>query len=533
MSPVRTPADHAALLRALATVLGAERVIDTHISSVMLAGDRAYKLKKPVTFGFLDFGSVERRAHFCREELRLNRRTAPGLYLGVMPVTGSIEAPQLDGTGEPIDWLLAMRRFDPEQALDRLAERGQLTEATVDALATAIAALHADAARAPAAGMLGSAPVVRRWAEDNLDELRACSHAAADRARIDALAGWSRGECTRLQPRFDQRLRDGLVRECHGDLHLANAVMVDGAPLLFDALEFNEELRWIDVVSDIAFAFMDLLDRGVPALAWRLLGGWVEASGDWDGLALLRWYAVYRALVRAKVALLRVQQPQAPRLQRLRAQVGFAHYLALAESLVRPPVPMLVVMTGLSGSGKSRVALQLAMRIGALRVRSDVERKRLAGVPFETGGAAPNLALYSAQMTQQTYARLADIAGHLLDAGLSAVIDAASLRTDERRRLARVAQSRNCAVHVVACEAPLRVLQRRIAARAQAGGDASDATLAVLAQQPGWREARSSDEPVHRIIDTDCPPEELERRCDALAAELRDATASHQLPRSR
>jgi predicted kinase len=390
----------------------------------------------------------------------------------------------------------------------------------VDALAAAVAELHAAAARAPAAGSLGSAPIVRRWVDDNVDELRACSHAAADRARIDALAEWSRREFGRLQPRLDRRLRDGFVRECHGDLHLANAVMVDGAPLLFDALEFNEELRWIDVISDIAFAFMDLLDRGVPALAWRLLGGWIEANGDWDGLALLRWYAVYRALVRAKIALLRVQQPQAPRLQRLRAQVGFAHYLALAESLVRPSTPVLVVMTGLSGSGKSRVAIELATRLGALRVRSDVERKRLAGLASDARGGA---ALYSAQMTQRTYARLSDIAGGLLDAGLSAVIDAASLRADERRRLARVAQSRNCAVHVVACEAPLHVLQRRIAARAQAGGDASDATLAVLAQQPGWRQARASDEPMHRVIDTDCAPDELVRRCDALAAALRHA----------
>jgi predicted kinase len=418
-----------------------------------------------------------------------------------------------------------MRRFDPAQGLDQLAAQGALTAADIDALAAAVAALHAQAARAPADGGLGTPATVRRWADDNLAELRALSHAAADRARADALAQASARGFAQHEARIAARLRDGFVRECHGDLHLANAVMIDGAPVLFDALEFNAELRWIDVVSDVAFLFMDLLDHDAAPLAWRLLGGWAEATGDWDGLALLRWYATYRALVRAKVALLRTQQPQAPRLARVRAQRGFAHYLALAESLavatdegsVRP---QLIVMTGLSGSGKSRVALDLAMHLGALRVRSDVERKRLAGLPPQAR-AAGSATLYAADMTARTYARLAHIADHLLACGLSVVIDAASLRADERRALAQVARTRGCAAAVVACEAPVEVLQQRIVARAAAGADASDATLAVLGQQQHWREPRATDEPAHHVIDTNCAPEVLAQRCAALVTDLR------------
>lgn len=541
MEAVRTSADHAALARALATRLGADRVIETHISSVLLAGERAYKLKKPVRFGFLDFSTLALREQFCREELRINRRGAPQLYLDVLPVTGAVDAPRLGGAGQAIDWLLAMRRFDPAEGLDQRAARGALTADDIDALAAAVAALHAQAARAPVDGGFGTPATVRRWADDNLAELRALSHAAADRARLDALAQASAQGFARHQARIAARLRDGFVRECHGDLHLANAVMIDGAPVLFDALEFNAELRWIDVVSDVAFMFMDLLDHDLAPLAWRLLGGWAEATGDWDGLALLRWYAVYRALVRAKVALLRTQQPQAPRLVRVRAQRGFAHYLALAEALadsladpLADPLahqladspqsgvarPQMIVMTGLSGSGKSRVALELATRLGALRVRSDVERKRLAGLPAQAR-AVGSAALYAADMTARTYARLAQIADQLLAAGLSVVIDAAALRADERRALAQVARTRGCAATVVACDAPVEVLQRRIAARARAGTDASDATLAVLAQQQHWREPRAADEPAHRVIDTDCTPEALAQRCAALAADLR------------
>lgn len=509
--------DHAALVAALAAQLPADKVIQTHISTVLLAGDLAYKLKKPAHFSFLDFRSLAARLHSCREELRLNRRTAPQLYVDVQPVTGTVTRPRIGGSGEAIDYVVRMRRFDPACGLDEVASRGELTAAQVDALATAIAALHAVAPMAPAGSGYGASTTVQRWAEENLSELRTQTHAAADRARLDALADWTRQAFVQLRPLIDLRASVGSVREVHGDLHLGNVVLIGGTPVLFDAIEFNPELRWIDVIADIAFTFMDLLDHGQPALAWRLLGTYFEHTGDYSGAALLRFHAVYRALVRAKVALLRTQQPLQPQAVRVRAHASFEHYLALADDLTRPAEPRMVVMTGVSGSGKSLVAQLLAPGLGALRIRSDVERKRLAGLGTgERGGAT----LYSPEMTARTYARLQQVAAGLLDAEVSVVVDAASLRAQERRSLAQVARQRGRPVTVVACEAPWPVLQERVAARALAAADASDATPDVLQQQRHWLEAAAADESPHLSLSTDCPREELERRCLRLAARL-------------
>ncbi len=517
MVPIASFDDHAALVAALAAQLPADKVIQTHISSVLLAGDLAYKLKKPACFGFLDFRPLAARLQYCREELRLNRRTAPQLYVDVQPITGTLGAPSIGGSGEPIDYVLRMRRFDPAQGLDEVAARGQLTEAQVDALAAAIAALHAMAPMAAAGSGYGAPATVQRWVEANLRELRADTHAAADRARLDALAQWTHAAFLRLRPLIDLRASIGAVREVHGDLHLGNVVLIGGTPVLFDALEFNAELRWIDVIADIAFTFMDLLDHGQPILAWRLLSTYFEHTGDYGGAALLHFHAVYRALVRAKVAQLRTQQPQQPQAVRVRAHASFEHYLALAERLVQPTTPRLVVMTGVSGSGKSLVAQMLASQSGALRIRSDVERKRLAGLGADERGGA---SVYSAEMTARTYARLQQLTAGLLDAGVSVVVDAASLRARERLDLAQVARQRGRPAVVVACDAPWPVLQERVSTRALAGADASDATPEVLQQQRHWREAAAADEPVHLPIATDCSREELTRRCAQLAARL-------------
>ncbi len=523
--------DHAALVAALRDprawpgVSAAVELVETHISSVLLAGEHACKLKKPVRFSFLDFSTLERRRHFCEEELRINRRTAARLYLGVRPIVGSIESPRLGSEGsegEAIEYCVWMRRFDSAHTLDRLAFAGALTDAHIDA--QAIAALHAVAAPVPPDADYGSAATARRWALRNLDDLRADAHAAADRGRLDALLAWTGHEAARLATAIDARRAAGRVRECHGDLHLGNAVLIDGAPLLFDALEFDPELRFIDVGSDVAFMFMDLLDHELPALGWRLLDGWLQASGDWDAAPLLRFYAVYRALVRARVAQLRAQQGNrqgggagSTRLSRLRQHVSYTHYLALAERLAQPPAPALVVMSGLSGSGKSTAAAAIARALGALRIRSDVERKRLAGLDPQARG---DDALYAPAMTARTYVRMQALAGMLLDAGLSVVVDAAALRAAERSALATVARRRGLRVVVVACEAPIGVLAARIDARGRTGADPSDATRAVLQRQVGWREPRAADEPEHWLLDTAVERAQLQQACAVLAQRL-------------
>lgn len=509
---IATLADHAALVRALAAALPAEQVIETHISSVLLAGEHALKLKKPVALDFLDFSTLDARRRFCDEELRLNRRTAPQLYLDVLPVTGTVAAPRLGGAGAVLDWALRMRRFDPALTLDRCVER--LDGAQIDALAVAIAALHRGAAVVPADSDWGRPDTLRRTVDDNLAGLRADCHAPALRARADALAAWCTAGFAQQRALIETRRAQGFVRECHGDLHLGNVVLIDGAPLLFDALEFSAELRWIDVIGDLAFTFMDLLDHRRPRLAWRLASAWLERSGDYGGAPLLRWWAVHRALVRARIALLRSQQAQAARRERLRAQTRAARYLTLAETLTRPPPPCLLLMSGLSGSGKSVVAAELAARCGGLRLRADVERKRRAGLTAEQRGPA---ALYTPEMNAATYARLAELAGDLLEAGFTVVVDAACLRAAERRMLARVAQQRGLPVVVVDCVAPVEVLRARVEARARVGADASDATRAVLDRQLDWIEAPAADEPPHWRLGTDRPLPALLAACARLA----------------
>jgi aminoglycoside phosphotransferase family enzyme/predicted kinase len=519
MSVIETLADHETLVRALRTPaawpqpVSAVEVIETHISTVLLVDVYAYKLKKPVVFPFLDFSTLAARAFYCAEEVRLNRRTAPQICLDVVPIAGPLAAPRVGGEGEPIEYAVRMRRFDPAQTLDRRAERGALDETQIDALALAIAQLHRAAAPAPDRGEFGTPATVHRWTAQNLFDLRGHVLAAADRARIDELAAWSEREFRRRRSLIERRRGAGCVREGHGDLHLGNVVLLDGAPVLFDALEFNPELRFIDVINDVAFVFMDLADHGFDALAWRLLGRYLEASGDYEGVALLGYYAVYRALVRAHVARIRAQQSVVAAQTRVRLHATFEQYLALAERLAGPPAPMLVVMTGLSGSGKSTVAQHLAQRLGGLRVRSDIERKRLAG-PSEGF-------LYSKEMTVRTYDRLQQIAGHLLDAGVTAVIDAASLKSAERRALAAVAQSRGVRCEVVCCEAPFAVLCQRVAKRAAVGNDPSDATLVVLEQQREWREPAAAGEPPHRLLHTDCDAATLASRCADLALRMR------------
>jgi hypothetical protein len=497
-------------------VEGVER-IDTHISTVLLAGDFAYKIKKPVDLGFLDFSSLEKRHRFCLEELRLNRRTAPRLYLDVVPIVATPAGPRVGAVaGEPVEYAVRMLRFDPGCTLDHVAVRGQLTSGLIDQLAAVVARLHADAAVAPPG--LGTSEAARRLADSCIGEIRDRVQSAADRARLDALAAWSTAESRARATQMDARAAAGFVRECHGDLHLANIVLLDGAPVPFDGIEFNDDLRFIDVICDVAFTFMDLMDHGVPRLAWRLVGRYLEQAGDYEGLSLLRYYAVYRALVRAEVALIRHRQPQLRRQVRLREHTSFEHYLALAERLSRPGARVLVVMTGLSGSGKSTVALELAERLEGIRVRSDVERKRLFGFAPQdrTEGG-----VYSPEATARTYDRMAHVARAALLADVPAVVDGAFLRRVERDRFRALAMELGARFTLVSCEAPADVLRARVAARHRAGRDPSEADVEVLERQIGWQERPAPDEESDSIhVDTTAEWAAIEERCRSIAEAL-------------
>ena len=458
---------------------GPVRLVQTHISWVLLTRTLAVKLKKPVRLPFLDFRTLAARAHYSREELRLNRRLAASLYLDVVDVCEGPGGLRLGGDGRVVDVALRMRRF-PDGALwsERLAAR-QLGAADVDALAQRLADFHRRAAVASSDDGYG-APALQKRVTDGLTAAvdRLQNEPGAAELPIDwpRLRGWLQAEARALVPHWDLRRHQGHVRECHGDLHLANIVQLDDGPTAFDGIEFDADLRWIDPIEDIAFLVTDLVAHGAPALAHRFLDGWLQATGDHEGLPALRFHLVRRALVRAQVAALRRDHvPAEP------SACGFTDYLVVADKLSNAADARLAITHGLPGSGKSFVSQRLVEATGAIRVRSDVERKRLFGLgALESSAARVAGGIYDRSTTLRTYDRLLGAARLGLAAGWPVIVDAAFLRLVERTRFEALAAAMQAPFSIIDCVAPLPALHRRIAERQSAGADPSEADGAVL-----------------------------------------------------
>lgn len=473
------------------------QLIETHISWVLLTGAYAYKLKKPVNFGFLDFSTVEARAHFCREELRLNQRTAPDLYLDVLPITGSVDAPTLGGDGEPLDFVLKMRQFPQENLLNNVLARNELTRTHIDTLAQQIADLHQKAAIVPLEHALGGAEAVIAPVRQNFEQIRPLlGDDPTDHALVDQLEAWAETHFARLQPVLEQRKVDGFIRECHGDIHLANATLVDGQVMLFDCIEFNEPFRLIDVMSDIAFLAMDLEDRGLVALAHRFINQYLELTGDYAGAALLPFYKAYRALVRAKINLFSLN-PQQTSEERAAIMARYRNYATLAERYCSEQKPWLAITHGVSASGKSHVALHVVETLGAIRLRSDVERKRL--LPD-----ADKKRLYNSDASRQTFERLHTLAADLLGAGFNVVLDATYLHHKWRDAARAVAEQAKVPEVILDCHAPDAVIERWLEQRQAEGTDPSDATLDIVhSQMAGREELNAAEQAIAVRIDTD------------------------------
>jgi len=469
------------------------KVIETHISWVILTGSYAYKMKKPVNFGFLDFTDLADRKHFCEQELRLNQRMAPDLYLRVLPITGSADAPVIDGDGEPIEYLLQMREFPQTQLMAEVQARGELTDAHIDALAEQIAQFHLNVAQVPSGHPLNSAEAIVAPMRQNFEQIRPLLAEQSDLQQLDALNDWTETSIARLQPLLKQRAEQGFIRECHGDLHLGNATIIDDKVVLFDCIEFNEPFRLIDIASDAAFLAMDLEDRGLKCQARRFINGWLERTGDYASLELLNLYKAYRALVRAKVNLFRLHQEQDAVQRRviLRQYRGYAN---LAESYSAIPSRFLAITHGVSAVGKSQVALRLVEALGAIRLRSDVERKRLLGEQPETLGTELDAGIYSAEAGETTYQRLHALAESALNAGFSVVIDATYLKQKQRQAAWLIAESTGVPFMILSCEAPEAVIEQWLGQRQAEGGDPSDATMAVIKAQQASREPLSERE---------------------------------------
>jgi aminoglycoside phosphotransferase family enzyme/predicted kinase len=501
-----------------------ERVatLETHISWVLLTGRYAYKLKKPLALGFLDFSTLAARRRACEDELRLNRRTAPELYLEVVAVTGTADDPRLGGDGPAIDYAVKMREFPQSALLDRVAARGELGLAQMDELAATVASFHGQVDRAGPESEFGSEHAVIGPARQNFAQLLPLVGDPESAGALRRLAGWTEREFARCRDAVATRRRDGFVRECHGDLHLRNLVLLEGRIVPFDALEFNAELRWIDVAAEVAFVVMDLFDHGLAAHAWRFLDAYLAETGDYGGLAVLRFYLVYRAMVRAKIAGMRAQQLPEGTPERSRAAAECREYLRLAEALAALDRRALVITRGLSGSGKTVFSGLLVEALGLIRTRSDVERKRLHGLAAgERTGAAVGAGIYAPEATRGTYDRLRAVARMIVAAGFPAVVDATFLARADRDALRALARTLGVPFAIAACEAPEAVLRERIAARERAAADASEAGLEVLDRQLLSTEPLSPEERMFAVtIDTAQGAERLRASALALGARL-------------
>jgi uncharacterized protein len=416
------------------------RLIETHISWVLLTDSLAYKLKKPVRLSFLDFTTLAARRHFCAEELRLNRRLAPALYLDVVDVCSTSTGPTFGGAGPVLDVAVRMRRF-PDGALwsERLAA-GVLKAGHIDVMARRLSEFHRDAAVAPAGSGFGSAAVnqaATRNLVDGIDAWLATAPPSGGNTVWPTLREWVTQQSQELAPLWEARRRAGRVRECHGDLHLANVLQLGDEATAFDGIEFDPELRWIDVLNDIAFLAMDLLAHGERALAFRFVNAYLEADGDYDGLPALRFYMVYRALVRSRVAAIGEGQGV-----HSAQRCGALEYLELAAAVSRGGDARLAITHGLPGSGKTFVSQGVIEAAAAIRVRSDVERKRLFGLgALESSRMRLSEDIYDPVSTARTHSRLYEVARVGLCAGWPIVVDAAFLRRQEGAQFAALGEA--------------------------------------------------------------------------------------------
>ncbi|WP_158592363.1 AAA family ATPase [Noviherbaspirillum sedimenti] len=498
MEPQDAPDLQEKLVRALAGTLQAASapvsLFETHISWILVAGQSACKIKKAVRFDFLDFSTLAARRFYCEEELRLNRRLAPQLYLEVQAITGSADAPLLGGSGPAIEYALRMRAFPQEALWSERVVTGAIAAGEIDQLAAILARFHHEAPVAPSDSRWGTPALLRASADEILDTLAQALRDPADKPRVDALLEWHQARHVQLCPTFERRRREGYVREGHGDLHCGNILTVDGHATAFDCIEFSEGLRWIDVLNDIAFATMDLQVCGRADLAARLLDRYLEASGDYLDLALWRHYQTLRALVRCKVYLLRLQELAADAPQRTDCERRMQAYLGFACASISPASPALMIMHGFSGSGKSTVAGAVVELCGAVRIRSDVERKRMQGIAAGSPAAGD---LYAPAVSDATYARLGLLARRIVEAGLPVVVDAAFLDRAQRQRFAALARELGVPFLIFDVRADAALMRERLARRARQGGDPSDAGVEVLALQLVSHHPLSAEEMPH------------------------------------
>ncbi|MGM0541293.1 MAG: AAA family ATPase [Pseudomonadota bacterium] len=462
--------------------------IETHISIVFLTGPYAYKLKKNVIFDFLDFSTLENRKKFCDLEVKLNKRYAPQLYLGVVALyldhnqQVTVDADKADSA--PIDYLVKMNQFDPNQVLGRLLLNEGLSSAQVETLAFQISDFHLKAEIVEKNSLLGEPETILQPMLDNFGTLYD-SLTESYKTTLDELHKWTLEQFEMLRPFIKQRKTDGYIRACHGDLHIDNITLIDGQPVLFDGIEFNEYFRWIDVISDLSFLLIDLDFRKQQQLKRMVLSLYLSRTNDYNALKLLTLYQVYRTLVRAKITALRAAQLPVESLDFKFKMQTTTDYVNLAcHYSQRNSDPKLILLQGISGSGKSHLANSLLEIIDAIVISSDRTRKRLYGIdPLDRVSEFETAKLYGASMSQKTYQELLDQSQTILSQGMNVIVDATFLKQENRQPFINLAKKLECPLFIIYIESSVETSKYAIKNRLQLNDNPSDADQQVMQQQ--------------------------------------------------
>ena len=476
-------------------------VIETHISWVLLTGKYAYKIKKPVKYSFVDFSTLEKRKFFCYEELRLNRRLAPNMYLDVVAIYGSLEHPSFSKSNVVIEYAVKMQQFSQQSLLDYLSAHDQLLKQYIEDMAKEIAEFHIAIDKATQPGEFGSPQDIKFWVNDNFQQIENNLEDDAALTSLIKIKNWSEREFNKKYSDLQNRKDNGFIRECHGDMHLGNMVLIENKVTIFDGIEFNDHLRWIDVISEVAFVMMDLVNRGHSGFAYRFINLYLQYTGDYDGLIVFNYYIVYRSLVRAKVALLRITQKHLSKQQESQISKEFKLYVDLASSYLVEKKVALIITNGLSGSGKSTYSESLLDVFSAIWIRSDIERKRLHGLTASAHTQSDiNKNIYSKQSSKETYAQLLKLSRIIIDSGYSVIVDACFLHQEQRDNFRILASELNVPFIILEFQATEEELKKRIIARAKDKNEPSEADINVLEYQLKTYIPLDEEEKLHTIV---------------------------------
>lgn len=471
------------------------RIMQTHLSWVLLTGPFAYKIKKNVSFGFNDFTTLEKRKYYCDLECTLNKRLAPQLYVDVLPITGTHHAPLFSAEGPPIEYAIKMKEFPQDNLLTVFAAQKKITPAIIYTLAEQLAAFHKNIAICDEKTKFGTPTAIYAPIQDNFITLSKGLTEPSLLTDLASLEDWAKKEYQSLYTLLNTRKKTGYIRACHGDLHLGNIVMQGGKPLIFDGIEFNESFRWIDVMNDISFLCMDLAHKKLPAFSTLLLTQYLEGTNDYQGALLFKFYASYRAMVRAKISLLQMQSCSLTLSEEDSLRQDLFAFLELGKIYAQKNICTLTLTFGVSGTGKTLYTNQLLMKTGAIRLRSDVIRKHL--YPSDT---LPSLThKYAECATKLVYEKLTSLAHSFLQRGISVIIDATCLKKSQRAPFLTLAENLHVPLQILSFDAPIELLKARIQHRHLQGNDVSDATEATLFQQLAQKEPLTSQEKAFAI----------------------------------